>query len=420
MVEEVIHTKGSIGAEKADSGVVSIPTLLSEISMETEMRVHIGDPELERVLGGGIVPGSVILMAGEPGSGKSTLLLQMAANQNLKMLYISGEESAAQIKMRAQRLGIKGEQCHILAETDLTKVIGAIMEIQAGVVIIDSIQTIYSPDMESIPGSVSQIRECSYRLQQLSKQTGITIILVGHITKEGDIAGPKLMEHIVDVVLHLEGDRQFNFRLLRCVKNRFGSTRELGIYEMKGMGLVPVENPSEWLIPADHNHRASGSCIALVCEGYRPFLIETQALVSTAVYGTAQRSTSGYDIRRLHLMLAVLEKRCGFFFGNQDVFLNVAGGLKVTEPAIDLALAVALVSSLQDIPVPRDICFAGEVGLSGEIRPVQQLDKRIAEATRLGYKKIYIPVSGNIDLPKSNTTVVQVKLLRELFEQVFG
>jgi DNA repair protein RadA/Sms len=420
MVEEVIHTKGSTIAEKADLGVASIPTLLSEISMETEMRVNIGDPELERVLGGGIVPGSVILMAGEPGAGKSTLLLQMAANQNLKMLYISGEESAAQIKMRAQRLGIKGEQCHILAETDLTKVIGAIMEIQAGVVIIDSIQTIYSPEMESIPGSVSQIRECAYRLQQLSKQTGITIILVGHITKEGDIAGPKLMEHIVDVVLHLEGDRQFNFRLLRCVKNRFGSTREIGIYEMKGMGLVPVENPSEWLIPADHNHRASGSCIALVCEGYRPFLIETQALVSTAVYGTAQRSTSGYDIRRLHLMLAVLEKRCGFFFGNQDVFLNVAGGLKVTEPAIDLALAVALVSSLQDIPVPRDICFAGEVGLSGEIRPVQQLDKRIAEATRLGYKKIYIPVSGNIDLPKSNTTVVQVKLLRELFEQVFG
>jgi DNA repair protein RadA/Sms len=322
--------------------------------------------------------------------------------------------------MRAHRLGIKGENCHILAETDLYKVITAITEIQAGIVIIDSIQTIYSPEMESVPGSVSQIRECSYRLQQLSKQTGITIILVGHITKEGDIAGPKLMEHIVDVVLQLEGDRQYNFRLLRCVKNRFGSTREIGIYEMKGMGLVPVENPSEWLIPADHNHQASGSCIALVCEGFRPFLIETQALVSTAVYGTAQRSTSGYDIRRLHLMLAVLEKRCGFFFGNQDVFVNIAGGLKVSEPAIDLALAVALVSSLQDIPVPRDICFAGEVGLSGEIRPIQQLDKRIAEATRLGYKKIYIPASTNVDIPSSATTVVQVRLLREMFELVFG
>lgn len=420
MTEEVISGKGGPGVSKEMAGDKPIPTLLSEISMETDMRVQVGDPELERVLGGGVVPGSVILMAGEPGAGKSTLLLQMAANPGLRMLYISGEESATQIKMRAHRLGIKGEHCHILAETDLTRVIDAIMNIQAGIVIIDSIQTIYSPDLESVPGSVSQIRECSYRLQQLSKQTGITIILVGHITKEGDIAGPKLMEHIVDVVLHLEGDRQYNFRLLRCVKNRFGSTREIGIYEMKGMGLVPVENPSEWLIPADHNHRASGSCISLVCEGFRPFLIETQALVSTAVYGTAQRSTSGYDVRRLHLMLAVLEKRCGFFFGNQDVFLNVAGGLKVTEPAIDLALAVALVSSLQDIPVPRDICFAGEVGLSGEIRPVQQLDKRIAEATRLGYKKIYIPASGQLDIPKSNTTVVQVKLLRDLFELVFG
>ena len=419
MTEEVISGKSGPAVSKEMAGDKPIPTLLSEISMETDMRVQVGDPELERVLGGGVVPGSVILMAGEPGAGKSTLLLQMAANPGLRMLYISGEESATQIKMRAHRLGIKGEHCHILAETDLTRVIDAIMNIQAGIVIIDSIQTIYSPDLESVPGSVSQIRECSYRLQQLSKQTGITIILVGHITKEGDIAGPKLMEHIVDVVLHLEGDRQYNFRLLRCVKNRFGSTREIGIYEMKGMGLVPVENPSEWLIPADHNHRASGSCISLVCEGFRPFLIETQALVSTAVYGTAQRSTSGYDVRRLHLMLAVLEKRCGFFFGNQDVFLNVAGGLKVTEPAIDLALAVALVSSLQDIPVPRDICFAGEVGLSGEIRPVQQLDKRIAEATRLGYKKIYIPASGQLDIPKSNTTVVQVKLLRDLFELVF-
>jgi DNA repair protein RadA/Sms len=278
----------------------------------------------------------------------------------------------------------------------------------------------YSPDLESVPGSVSQIRECSYRLQQLAKQTAITVIMVGHITKEGDIAGPKLMEHIVDVVLHLEGDRQYNLRLLRCIKNRFGSTREIGIYEMKGLGLVPVENPSEWLIPADHVQRTSGSCIALVCEGFRPFLIETQALVSTAVYGTAQRSTTGYDIRRLHLMLAVLEKRCGFFFGNQDVFLNVAGGLKVNEPAIDLALAVALVSSLQDIPVPRDVCFAGEVGLSGEIRPVQQVDLRVAEATRLGYKKIYIPAGSQLGSSVKNSSVKEVRLLRELFEEVFG
>jgi DNA repair protein RadA/Sms len=420
MVEEKIQSKGAEIDRRAVSDGQSIPELLSEIEIESEMRVLTGDPELERVLGGGIVPGSVILMAGEPGAGKSTLLLQIAANQALKMLYISGEESAAQIKLRAHRLGIMGNQCHILAETDLNKVIQAILDIQAGVVIIDSIQTLYSPDFESIPGSVSQIRECSYRLQQVCKQTGITIFLVGHITKEGDIAGPKLMEHIVDVVLHLEGDRQYNFRLLRCIKNRFGSTREIGIYEMKGTGLISVENPSEWLIPADHVQRSSGSCIALVCEGFRPFLIETQALVSTAVYGTAQRSTTGYDIRRLHLMLAVLEKRCGFFFGNQDVFLNVAGGLKVSEPAIDLAVAVALVSSLQDIPVARDSCFAGEVGLSGEIRPVQQLDKRIAEAARLGYKKIYIPASGNIEIEGSPKTVVRVRLLSELFEEVFG
>ena len=420
LIEEIIPSRSGNTLPKKDDAESSIPTLLSEISMETEMRVSLQDTELSRVLGGGIVPGSVILIAGEPGAGKSTLLLQLALDPSLKMLYISGEESPAQLKMRAKRLGIVGEHCHILAETDVHRIMNAIREIQSGVVIIDSIQTLYSPELESVPGSVAQIRECSYRLQQLSKETGITIFLVGHITKEGDIAGPKLMEHIVDVVLQLEGDRQYNFRLLRCVKNRFGSTREIGIYEMKGEGLIPVENPSAWLIPADHMQRASGSCIALVTEGFRPFLIETQALVSTAVYGTAQRSTTGYDIRRLHLMLAVLEKRCGFFFGNQDVFLNVAGGLKVSEPAVDLALAVALVSSLQDIPIPRDVCFTGEVGLSGEIRPVQQLDKRITEALRLGYKKIYVPAGGQLEASSKNPSIVRVRLLRELFEILFG
>lgn len=419
LVEEMVPVKNGFIAKKEEAEK-SIPALLSEINIETEMRIGIKDPELSRVLGGGVVPGSVILMAGEPGAGKSTLLLQMALDPALKMLYITGEESTSQIKMRAQRLGIHGDHCHIMAETNVNRIVEVIPEMNAGTVVIDSIQTLYSPEFESVPGSVAQIRECSYRLQQLSKQTGITIFLVGHITKEGDIAGPKLMEHIVDVVLNLEGDRQYNFRLLRCVKNRFGSTREIGIYEMKGEGLVPVQNPSEWLIPADHLHRISGSCIALVTEGYRPFLIETQALVSTAVYGTAQRSVTGYDMRRLHLMLAVLEKRCGFFFGNKDVFLNVAGGLKINEPAIDLALAVALVSSLQDIPVQRDFCFTGEVGLSGEIRPVQQLDKRIAEATRLGYKKIFVPAGSQIETSSKNTAVVQVKLLTELFENVFG
>ena len=420
LIEEKIPQKNGSVSSKQDDAEKSIPILLSEVNLETEMRVSVFDPELSRVLGGGIVPGSVILMAGEPGAGKSTLLLQMALDPTLKMLYITGEESTSQIKMRAQRLGIKGDHCHIMAETNVNHVIDAIKKINSGVVVIDSIQTLYSPELESVPGSIGQIRECSYLLQQLSKQTGITVFLVGHITKEGDIAGPKLMEHIVDVVLQLEGDRQYNFRLLRCVKNRFGSTREIGIYEMKGVGLIPVANPSEWLIPADHERSISGSCIALVTEGFRPFLIETQALVSTAVYGTAQRSTTGYDIRRLHLMLAVLEKRCGFFFGNQDVFLNIAGGLKVSEPAIDLAVAVALVSSLQDISVPRDYCFAGEVGLSGEIRPVQQLDKRIAEATRLGYKKVFVPAGNQIESIAKNKSVVQVKLLREMFEEVFG
>ena len=420
LVEEKVPQRNGSTALKKEDSEKSIPALLADIQIETEMRIGIKDPELSRVLGGGIVPGSVVLMAGEPGAGKSTLLLQMALDPELKILYITGEESTSQIKMRAQRLGISGDHCHILAETDVNRIMQSIQEINSGIVVIDSIQTLYSPDLESVPGSVGQIRECSYKLQQLSKQTGISVFLVGHITKEGDIAGPKLMEHIVDVVLQLEGDRQYNFRLLRCMKNRFGSTREIGIYEMKGGGLMAVENPSEWLIPADHVRRVSGSCIALVTEGFRPFLIETQALVSTAVYGTAQRSTTGYDIRRLHLLLAVLEKRCGFFFGNQDVFLNIAGGLKVNEPAIDLAVAVALVSSLQDIPVPRDFCFAGEVGLSGEIRPVQQLDKRIAEAARLGYKKIFVPAGGQLESVSKNTGITRVTLLTELFEKVFG
>jgi DNA repair protein RadA/Sms len=308
----------------------------------------------------------------------------------------------------------------VLAESNLQYIIEAIDKIDAGIVVIDSIQTIYTPELESVPGSVSQIRECSYRLQQIAKQKGITIILVGHITKEGDIAGPKLMEHIVDVVLNLEGERQYNLRLLRSVKNRFGSTREIGIYEMKGDGLEPVENPSAWLIPAEHAQSTSGSAIALVCEGYRSFLIETQALVTTAVYGTAQRSTTGYDLRRLHLMLAVLEKRAGFYFGNQDVFLNIAGGLKVNEPAIDLSVAVALVSSLQDLRIPRDYCFAGEVGLSGEIRPVQQLDIRIAEATRLGYSRIFVPSTGAKTNGKQLPHVVEVKKLQDVFEKIFG
>lgn len=418
-VEEVIG--GTQTASKsAVSGERAVPSLLADIELDESIRIDVNDSELTRVLGGGIVPGSVILMAGEPGAGKSTLLLQLARDEKLRLLYITGEESAAQIKLRAQRLGIAGHNSHILAESNLQYILEAIDHIHAGVVIIDSIQTMYTPELESVPGSVGQIRECTYRLQQTAKQKGITIILVGHITKEGDIAGPKLMEHIVDVVLNLEGERQYNLRLLRSVKNRFGSTREIGIYEMKGDGLQPVENPAAWLIPADHAQSTSGSAIALVCEGYRSFLLETQALVSTAVYGTAQRSTTGYDIRRLHLMLAVLEKRAGFHFGHQDVFLNIAGGLRVNEPAIDLSVAVALVSSLQDVRIPRDYCFAGEVGLSGEIRPVQQLDIRLAEAARLGYSRIFIPASGIKSELKQSAQIIEVRGLNELFEHVFG
>jgi len=420
LVEEIMPSSQPKSNRLSNGKEPNKAILLAEIDLSHDIRINIQDPELNRVLGGGVVPGSLILMAGEPGAGKSTLLLQLAADQNLRILYITGEESATQIKMRATRLGISGDRCHILSETDLTRVVEAIEHIRAGVVIVDSIQTIYTNELESVPGSLSQIRECTYRLQQLAKQTGITIVLVGHITKDGDIAGPKLMEHIVDVVLNLEGDRQYNFRLLRSVKNRFGSTREIGIYEMKGEGLIPVENPSEWLVPADHVQKTAGSAIALVSEGFRPFLIETQALASTAVYGTAQRSTTGYDIRRLHLMLAVLEKRCGFFFGSQDVFLNIAGGLKVNEPAIDLSVAVALVSSLQTIAVPRDYCFAGEVGLSGEIRPVQHLDKRVAEASRLGYKKIFIPTAPQDSGIKSSSSIIQVRWLSDLFENIFG
>jgi DNA repair protein RadA/Sms len=417
-VEEIRNPAAASVSTTTGQEKTAIPELLASIELNEELRINSGDQELNRVLGGGIVPGSVILLAGEPGAGKSTLLLQLANDPALRMMYISGEESASQVKLRAHRLGIKGQSTHVLAETNLNRIMEAIKKTEAGIVIIDSIQTTYSPELEAVPGSISQIRECSFQLQQMAKQTGTTFILVGHITKEGDIAGPKLMEHIVDVVLQLEGDRQFHYRMLRCMKNRFGSTREIGIYDMQGDGLVPVENPSAWLIPADHEGKTAGSVVALICEGNRPFLIETQALVSTAVYGTAQRSSTGYDIRRLHLMLAVLEKRCGFYFGQQDVFLNIAGGLRVTEPALDLSVAVALVSSLQDIPISRDDCFAGEIGLSGEIRPVQQLEKRIAEATRLGYKQIFVPKSGIKQ--DASSPVVQVNKLNDLFRHLFG
>jgi DNA repair protein RadA/Sms len=362
---------------------------LSAVAANDIRRMESQDQEFNRVLGGGFVPGSVILIGGSPGIGKSTLLLQLALNVNRKTLYVSGEESEGQIKLRASRLGTKHDNCFIYTETNTNKLLKQAKSIQPDLLVIDSIQTMSSPHLESMPGSVSQIRECASEMQRFAKETNIPVVIIGHITKEGTIAGPKLLEHIVDVVLQFEGDRNYSYRILRTIKNRFGSTDELGIYEMEATGLREVSNPSELLI-SQKDDDLSGSAIAATMEGMRPMMIETQALVSTAVYGTPQRSATGFDLRRLSMLLAVLEKRGGLPYGQNDVFLNLAGGIKVDDPAIDLAIVSALISSLEDVSVPADICFAGEVGLSGEIRSVSKIEQRIQEAARLGFKQIFI------------------------------
>jgi DNA repair protein RadA/Sms len=363
---------------------------LHEVQAGTIPRINTHDAELNRVLGGGIVPGSIVLVAGEPGIGKSTLFLQMGlALQELNILYISGEESEQQIKMRAGRINKLHDSFYLLTETNTQTIFQEIRKVQPQLIIVDSIQTLESPYIDSSAGSVSQIRETASELQRFAKESNIPVFLIGHITKDGAIAGPKILEHMVDTVLQFEGDRHYAYRILRTQKNRFGSTSEIGIYEMTVDGMRAVTNPSEILI-TQREEQLSGSAIAATIEGMRPLLVEVQALVAQSVYGTPQRTTSGYDLRRLQLLLAVLEKRGGFQFGVKDVFLNIAGGMRIEDPSIDLAVVVALLSSYNDVPVPHNICFAGEVGLNGEVRSVNRIEQRIAEAEKLGFDKIFI------------------------------
>lgn len=398
---------------------VSKPLKIREIDSAQEVRMDTTDSELNRVLGGGIVPGSLILLGGEPGIGKSTLLLQISLKLPYKTLYVSGEESQKQIKMRAERINPNSENCLILTETKTQNIFRHIVEVEPDIVIIDSIQTLHTDHIESTAGSISQIRETTAELIKFAKETNIPVILIGHITKDGNIAGPKILEHMVDTVLQFEGDRNHVYRLLRSLKNRFGSTAELGIYEMQGSGLREVSNPSEILI-SHREEELSGTAIASTLEGMRPLMIEIQALVSTAVYGTPQRSTTGYNAKRLNMILAVLEKRAGFRLGTKDVFLNVTGGISVDDPAIDLAVVAAILSSNEDIAVGKDVCFAGEVGLSGEIRPVNRVEQRIQEAEKLGFATIFVSKYNKIALKNPLIKIVLVSKIEEVVEQLFG
>ncbi|WP_108822205.1 DNA repair protein RadA [Dysgonomonas sp. Marseille-P4361] len=397
------------------------PLLLKDVETGEEPRINLHDEELNRVLGGGLVPGSLVLIGGEPGIGKSTLILQTVLGLNeVKTLYISGEESARQLKLRADRINSNSENCFIVCETNLEQIFVHIQNLKPDFVIIDSIQTIFTENVESSPGSVSQVRECSARVLKFAKETNTPVVLIGHINKEGSIAGPKVLEHIVDTVLQFEGDQHYMYRILRSIKNRFGSTAELGIYEMRQNGLREISNPSELLLTQNHEG-LSGVSISAAIEGVRPFLIETQALVSTAAYGTPQRSATGFDLRRMNMLLAVLEKRAGFKLIQKDVFLNIAGGLKVNDPAMDLAVISAVLSSSLDISIEKHVCMTGEVGLSGEIRPVNRIEQRILEAEKLGFSKILIP-QNNLKgfTSKVNIEIVQVRKVEEAFRQLFG
>jgi DNA repair protein RadA/Sms len=397
--------------------------LLTNVAVHDEQRIEMPDKELNRVLGGGLVPGSLVLMGGEPGIGKSTLLLQLSLSLKKKrILYVSGEESEQQIKMRAERLKMSNEKFFILTDTSLDNIFRQIAEVSPDIVVIDSIQTIFSNKIDSSPGSVSQIRESTGELLRFAKESAVPVFLIGHITKDGTIAGPKILEHMVDTVLQFEGDRHHVYRILRSVKNRFGSTAELGIYEMQGTGLREVSNPSEVLI-AQREESLSGIAIAATMEGIRPLLIETQALVSSAVYGTPQRSSTGFDLRRLSMLLAVLEKRCGFRLGAKDVFLNLAGGIKVEDPAIDLAVICAILSSGEDIAISAKIAFSGEVGLSGEIRPVTRIEQRISEAEKMGFEQIVISKYNLKGLDKERFKAINiypVGKVEEVFSHLFG
>lgn len=421
-VEEKVQASAGKGALLSHTATDSVPVKLAEINQEKEERIQMPSGELNRVLGGGLVAGSIILIGGEPGIGKSTLVLQnMLRIRSRKVLYVSGEESARQLKMRADRLGADGGECYIVCETSLEKIFRHIENCKPGILVVDSIQTVASDALESSAGSVSQVRECAAALLKYAKESGTPVILIGHINKEGSIAGPKVLEHIVDAVLQFEGDRHYMYRLLRSIKNRFGSTSELGIYEMTQTGLREVSNPSELLL-SESDEALSGVAIGVTLEGARPFLIEAQALVSTAAYGTPQRSVTGFDSKRMNMLLAVLEKRVGFKLAQKDVFLNIAGGLKVNDPALDLAVICAILSSNVDMPVAKGVCMSGEVGLSGEIRPITRIEQRIIEADKLGFSIIYIPKNNlkGIGTSRFGIRIVEVAKVEEVFRGLFA
>ena len=420
-VEEVVKAEST--KRKTGSAIAkSTPVRIQEVTYSEAKRIPTHCSEFDRVLGGGIVPGSLLLLGGEPGIGKSTLLLQTAlAINDRKLLYVSGEESEQQIRMRADRIGIASESCYVVSETVTQRIFEHIDAVQPDLLIVDSIQTVTTEDVDSPAGSVSQIRQCTTEFQHYAKTTGVPVLLIGHITKDGTLAGPKVMEHIVDAVLQFEGDRNYGFRILRALKNRFGSTAEIGIFEMRGSGLREVSNPSALLL-SHRDEELSGTAVAATLEGARPMFVEVQSLVSSAVYGTPQRNANGFDMRRMNMLLAVLEKRCGFKLGAKDVFLNMAGGMRVSDPALDLAVACSILSSNVDIPVPPRYCFAAEVGLSGEVRPVSRIENRVSEADRLGFEKIFISKydSRNFEKNKYRIQIVEVSVIEEAFRNLFA
>jgi DNA repair protein RadA/Sms len=424
MVEETVATGKKSQTQQVNvPGAGHKPKPLADIDSSVESRISLNNGEVDRILGGGLVEGSLVLIGGEPGIGKSTLSLQIPLQcPSLKTLYVTGEESARQVKLRASRIGGDDSNCMIYSETLMENIIAEARTMMPDLMIVDSVQTMFSQNVESSPGSVTQIKETAAMLLRFAKETGVPVILIGHITKEGSIAGPKILEHIVDVVLQFEGDNRGAYRLLRSIKNRFGSTSELAVFEMTGKGLREVSNPSEMLIPM-HDDGLSGVSVSAMLDGTRPFLIEIQALVSSAAYGTPQRSATGFDVRRMNMLLAVLEKRAGFKLSVKDVFLNMAGGLKVNDPACDLAVISAVLSSNFDMPVPSDVCFCGEVGLSGEIRPVAQTERRIIEASRIGFKRIFISSFTSLEgleaLPKAGIEIVKVADVPELCRKLF-
>ena len=426
--EEVVQKETAGGKQKA-KGSTSAPKLIQQVTYSETLRMPTHCAEFDRVLGGGIVPGSLLLIGGEPGIGKSTLLLQTAlAIRDRKILYVSGEESEEQIKMRADRVGTAlvsdpadGAGCYVVSETSMERIFEHIEAVQPELVIVDSIQTVNTEAIESGSGSISQIRECTTQFQRYAKDSGVPVLLVGHITKDGTLAGPKVMEHIVDAVLQFEGDRNYGFRILRALKNRFGSTAEIGIFEMRGSGLCEVSNPSELLL-AHRDEELSGAAVAATLEGVRPMFIEVQSLVSSAVYGTPQRNANGFDMRRMSMLLAVLEKRCGFKLGAKDVFLNMAGGMRVNDPAMDLAVACSILSSNVDMPISPRFCFAAELGLSGEVRPVSRVEQRISEAARLGFEKIFVSKydAKSVDRSRYHIQIVPVSVIEEAFRELFA